>query len=103
MQFETKIVAIKAGDFPEVTNFVKQVDFVVEGTEGELSFQIPNSVTFEDPKPGEAYTPYNTLKKQDVVAWVESSPIYQPVKSHVEMVLKDMIVKAQFKPKELPW
>lgn len=100
--YTTKINSVKVKDIGEIKDVVKQVNFVLTGTEDGLTFELPNSIVLDDPEPTNL-VPFASLTQAIVEGWVETHPQLFSMKGHIALVLEKMVEESRLKNTELPW
>lgn len=104
-EFVIKITSVRTTDFPQAQDFVKQVDFTLEGKRDNQTFMLPISKRFEDPASDvSGYTPFSSLTEQQVTDWVAGDEEFlKPYKAHIDIVLDKMVTEAALSQKPMPW
>lgn len=57
----------------DVADVVVNVHWTLEGTDGEYTANVYGTVSTKPYEPGEPFTPYEDLTKEQVVGWVEEA------------------------------
>ena len=101
--FTTRVTNIRTGAVGDLTDVIKRVDFNVIGTEGGQTFELPQSIEIADPDPA-VFIRLPNVTEADVIRWIgENFTNTEAVQLHIQRVLNDMMVKASFEPKPMPW
>jgi hypothetical protein len=101
--FEIKITAIRTSDFNGLTGVVRQVDFTVKGTQEGQTFELPQTVQFDEAFAG-AFIALEDLTKANVIGFVEQGfTNMEAVEAHIQFVLDKEIAKASLQSTPLPW
>lgn len=104
--YTTKINKVRCADQAGLPDVVKQVEFTLSGEDSGCKFDLPGVVKFDfddsalDPA---SFVQFSSLTEEQVLSWLESSPVFGSVKSHVAMVVERMVAEAALAPKPLPW
>lgn len=103
MTFTIKITGIRTQTVNGLENVVKQVDWTMTGTEGNQSFELPQTTTVPDPQ-AETFIPLANLTEQQVISWVEANESRIPaIQAHIQAVLDREVAKAQLVKTAMPW
>ena len=101
--FTIKINAIRTTTIGDKTDVVKQVDWTITGTQGNQSFELPQTTALPDPDM-QQYVPLNQLTETQVVAWVESHDAnMESTKAHIQYVLDRDAASANLVGTPMPW
>lgn len=101
--FTIKINGIRTATVGDKTDVVKQVDWIMSGTEESQTFELPQTTTLPDPD-GQPFVPLNQLTEAEVIAWVEAHAENIPaIKAHIEYVLNREVAKAALATASMPW
>jgi hypothetical protein len=102
--FEIKINAIRTSELHGLPNVIRQVDFVVKGTQDGQAFELPQVAEFDDPLADGGFIALESLTEADVIGFIESGfANLEAVKSHIQFVIDREIMKASLQPASLPW
>ena len=101
--FEIKVTGVRTHDLGELTKVVKQIEFVVKGTEGIVSFELPQTLTVPDAD-ASSFVPFAQLTEAKVIEWIEAHFENMPsVHAHIQYVLDKEVAKAALAQETLPW
>lgn len=102
-EFAIKITGLRTQTVDGLANVVKQVEWVLIGTEADQTFQLPQTTTVPDPEqPG--FVPLENLTEAQVVVWIETHETRLPgIKSHIQLVLDREVAKAGLVSAAMPW
>ena len=102
-EFTTIITGIRTGTVGDLVDVVKKVEFIVRGTLGGQTFELPQWCDLTEPQ-AETFKPLGQVTEADVIQWVEANFTNWPgVKSHIQYVLDREAAKAALESKPLPW
>lgn len=101
--FEIKVTGVRTHTLGELTKVIKQIEFVVKGTEGAVSFELPQTLVVPDAD-ATSFVPFEQLTEAQVIEWINThfEPI-DAVKMHVQSVLDKEVAKAALAQETLPW
>lgn len=102
ISYTTQINSVKVKDIGEIKDVVKQVNFVLTGTEDSQIFELPNSIILDDPNPN-SFVPFANLTQAIVEGWIEAHPQLPSMKSHIALVLGKKVEEAKLADTQLPW
>jgi len=101
--FTTKVTGVRVHDLGNLTKVVKQIEFVVTGTQDGQTFELPQSLVVPDAD-GTNFVPFEQLTEQQVVAWINEHFENMPsVQAHIQYVLDKEVAKAALAQEALPW
>jgi hypothetical protein len=101
--FTISISAIRTRTIGSLDGVIKVVEFKVVGSEGGCEFELPQTVELGDPDQS-SFIPLPQVDEQSVVSWVEGSfQNMHAVKSHIQFVLKRMLLQESLSTQPLPW
>ena len=101
--FTTRVTSIRTGVVGDLTDVIKRVDFNVIGTQGGQTFELPQSIEIADPDPA-VFIQLASVTEADVIRWIgENFTNTEGVQLHIQRVLDDMMAKAAFESKPMPW
>lgn len=101
--FTIKVTGLRTATINGIENAVKQVEWTMVGTEGDQTFELPQSTTVPDPQ-SEGFVPLTNLTEAQVVAWIEAHDTRIPgIKSHIQLVLNREIARANLVSTPMPW
>lgn len=99
--YSTNILHLKgAPSFQDLTNVITEVEFEVVAVDGDYTHNsIGNlGVSLNE----DNFTPFEDITEEQVLGWVESHPIYQGHKNHLEEFINNMKVPMNW-GLEKPW
>lgn len=101
--YTIKINGVRTHTLGSLTKVVKQIEFSVVGTEGTVSFELPQTLVVPDAD-ATSFVPFEQLTEAQVVAWVNEhfEPI-DAVKMHIQSVLDKQVAEAALAQQALPW
>jgi len=101
--FSIRVTGVRTGTVQSLSNVVRQVAFVVSGSVGSSTFELPQTVDLGDPNPS-TFIDFSQVTEADVSAWIESSfQNMEGVKAHIRTVVLRMAAEAALENKPLPW
>lgn len=100
--YTTQITAVRVTSQDTLVDVVKDVDVIVTGQDGPVTFQLPTTVTLGPADPA-AFTAYEAVTEDELIAWVEASPSLGPIHGHIAQVVAKEVARAALGPKPLPW
>lgn len=101
--FEIKVTGVRTHDLGELTKVIKQIEFVVKGTEGAVSFELPQTLVVPDADAA-SFVPFAQLTEATVVEWINTHfENMDSVKAHIQYVLDKETAKAALAQEALPW
>ena len=85
-------------------NIVKQVDWIIVGTNNEQTFEyLPQTTMLEDPGT-DNFIEVDALTQTDVINWIEATDTRLDwIKSHIQVILDKQIESAALTTIPLPW
>ena len=98
--YTTNITSVKTYNTDTMQNIIKEVNWVLEGTEGDISFN--NAGTSKLLSPAD-FIPFSEVTEQQLIEWVEQSPEYLSAKEHVTTYINELVQRAQLNTPPLPW
>jgi hypothetical protein len=102
-EFTIKITGLRTQTVGGVAGVVKQVDWVLSGTEAGQVFSLSQTTTVPDPDTAN-FIPLDQLTEAEVVAWIETHDIRLPgIKQHIQLVLDRQTAQAALEPTPMPW
>lgn len=103
IDYEIKITDARVTTQGELSDVVKELAWVITGTEQGQSFSLPNVTRLGDADP-ENFTAYASATEADMVQWLEASETnMEAIKAHVAFVVERMVQQAALVQKPLPW
>ena len=101
--YTIKVTGIKTKTIGDLADVVCSVTWVLEGTENEQSFELPQETILDTPN-AESFQALGSLTEEVIASWIEVTETRMPsIKSHIQSVLDDMVSKATFTTSPLPW
>ena len=101
--YTIKVTGIKTKTIGDLADVVCSVTWVLEGTEKEQSFELPQETILDTPT-ADSFQALGSLTEEVISGWIEATETRMPgIKSHIQYVLDDMISKASFTTSPLPW
>lgn len=102
-EFTTTILNILTGDYGDLVDVIKKVEFSVRGRLGDQTFELQQWCDLTDPD-AVLFKPLEQVTEADVVAWVDTNfNNWSGVKDHIQMILDRQVSMAALEPKPLPW
>lgn len=100
--FSFKVTGLSTITLGDKLNVVKQVDWILVGTEAGQTFELPQ--TTQLPDPSDSFTPLDKLTEKEVIAWIESNETrLAGIKAHIQFVLDKEVAKASLVKAVMPW
>jgi hypothetical protein len=100
--FSFQVTGLNTITLGKKLNVVKQVDWILVGTEAGQTFELPQ--TTQLPDPSDSFTPLEKLTEKEVIAWIESNePRLAGIKAHIQYVLDKEVAKASLVKAAMPW
>ena len=101
--YTIKVTGIKTKTIGDLADVVCSVTWVLEGTENEQSFELPQETILDTPT-AESFQALGSLTEEVIADWIEATETRMPsIKAHIQYVLDDMVSKATFTTSPLPW
>ena len=101
--YSIKVTGIKTKTIGDLADVVCSVTWVLEGTENEQSFELPQETMLDTPI-AESFQALGSLTEDVIASWIETTETRMPsIKAHIQYVLNDMVSKATFTTSPLPW
>ena len=100
--FTYKVDSIRTGTVGKMTDVVKYVEWTLTGTLETQSFSLPQKIELSDPE-SLSFIPFAELTEEDVIEWIENTANLEPIKSHIQYVLDQEILKESFTSSQMPW
>lgn len=101
--FTTKVTGVRVHDLGNLTKVVKQIEFVVSGTEAGQTFELPQSLTVPDAD-ATSFVPFEQLTEAQLITWIDAHFENMPsVQAHIQTVLDKEVAKAALTQQALPW
>ena len=101
--FTTKVTGVRVHDLGNLTKVVKQIEFVVSGTQDSQTFELPQTLVVPDADAAN-FVPFEQLTEAQVVAWINEHFENMPsVQAHIQYVLDKEVAKAALAQEALPW
>lgn len=102
-EFTIKITGLRTATVNGIENAVKQVEWIMSGTEASQTFELPQSTLVPDPQ-SEGFVPLQNLTESQVVTWIETHETRIPaIKAHIQSVLDKEVAKAGLVSATMPW
>ena len=101
--FTIKVTGLRTTTIDGIENAVKQVEWTMVGTEGDQTFELPQTTTVPNPQ-SEGFVPLQNLTESQVVSWIEAHETRLPgIKAHIQLVLDREVSKAALATAQMPW
>lgn len=101
--FTIRVTGLRTATINGIADAVKQVEWVLVGTEASQSFELPQTTQVPDPQ-SEGFIPLQNLTEAQVVSWIETHETRLPgIKSHIQLVLDREVAEAALQPTAMPW
>jgi hypothetical protein len=101
--FTIKITGLRTATINGIENAVRQVDWVLSGSESGQVFELPQTTQVPDPQ-ADGFIPLASLTEAEVVMWIETHDTRLPgFKAHVQYVLDGKVAQAALQPTAMPW
>jgi len=101
--YTIKVTGIKTKTIGELADVVCSVTWILEGTEKEQVFELPQETMLDTPT-ADSFQALGSLTEEVIASWIEVTETRMPsIKSHIQYVLDDMVSKATFIESPLPW
>ena len=101
--FTIKITGLLTTTVGEFENVVKQVEWIMIGTQNGQTFELPQTTIVQDPQL-EGFVPLQNLTEAQVIAWIETHETRIPdIKTHIQSVLDREVAKAALIAATMPW
>ena len=101
--YTIKVTGIKTKTIGDLADVVCSVTWVLEGTENEQSFELPQETVLDTPI-AESFEALGSLTEDVIAGWIVATETRMPsIKAHIQYVLDDMVSKATFTTSPLPW
>jgi hypothetical protein len=85
-----------------LSDVVREIDVNVWGADGGVEFHLPVVVRLPDATPA-TFTPFESLSREQAVAWIDASRSAIHAKEHIANVIARVIEEAAMQTKPLPW
>jgi len=85
-----------------LTQVVKQIDYLMSGTENGLTFELPGTAVFPNPD-ANSFVAFSNLTKEQVTSWIPTLPDALSKQAHIQLVLDKMVTEAQLTPIAVSW
>lgn len=101
MNFTTEITEIRTYSTENYTNIIKEVDWILTGTEGTVTFNVASTSVL--PTPSDVFLPLDTISQAQVMSWLENTPEYLAAKAHLINRVSEQLAKETLVVTPLPW
>jgi hypothetical protein len=99
--YNTNILHLKgAPSFQDLTNVIKEVEFEVVAVDGDYTHNSIGHISVELNE--DSFTVFEDITEDQVIGWVESHPVHQGHKNHLEKFIDNMKVPMDV-GMEKPW
>jgi hypothetical protein len=103
MAFKIKITGLRTQTVNGVENTIKQVEWTMVGSEGEQTFELPQTTTVPDPQ-ADGFIPLADLTEAQVITWIETHELRIPaIQAHIQSVLDRQVAQSQLVSTAMPW
>jgi hypothetical protein len=101
--FTIKITGLRTATVNGIEDAVKQVEWILSGSEASQTFELPQTTQVPNPE-AEGFIPLQNLTEAQVIAWIETHDIRLPdIKAHIQSVLDREVARAALQPVPMPW
>jgi hypothetical protein len=101
--FTIKVNAIRTATIDGHAGAIKQVDWIMIGTESGQTFDLPQTTTLNDPD-GQPFIELANVTETEIIGWIEATDIRIPsIKQHIQYVLTKEIAAKSLTSTQLPW
>jgi hypothetical protein len=101
--FTIKVSGIRTATIDGHAGAIKQVDWIMIGTESGQTFDLPQTTTLNDPD-GQPFIELANVTEAEIIGWIESTDTRIPsIKQHIQYVLTKEIVAKSLTSTQLPW
>ena len=101
--YSIQVTGIKTKTIGDLVDVVCSVTWILKGTEGTQSFELPQETMLDTPT-AESFQALGSLTEDVIASWIEATDTRMPsIKAHIQYVLNDMVTKATFNQTALPW
>ena len=102
--FEIIVTGIRTATVGNLTNVVKQVEWIMRGTEQGQVFELPQKTELGDPDADNFVALESIMDPAVIVSWIEAAdPRIPAIKSHIQFVLNKQVAEATLASTPLPW
>jgi hypothetical protein len=103
MTFTIKITGLRTQTVNDIENAVKQVEWTMVGSEGEQTFELPQTTIVPDPQ-ADGFIPLENLTEAQVITWIEThEPRIPAIQAHIQSVLDRQVAQSQLVSTAMPW
>ena len=101
--FTVKVSSIRTATIDGQSGAIKQVDWVLIGTESGQTFDLPQTTTLDDPD-GHSFIELANVTEADIISWIETTDTRIPsIKQHIQYVLTKEVAAKSLTSTQLPW
>ena len=101
--YSIQVTGIKTKTIENLADVVCSVTWILKGTEGTQSFELPQETMLDTPT-AESFQALGSLTEDVIASWIEATDTRMPsIKAHIQYVLNDMVSKSTFNETALPW
>jgi hypothetical protein len=101
--FTFKITGLRTQTINGIQNAVKQVEWILKGSESNQIFELPQTTEVPDPQ-ADGFIPLQDLTEVEVISWIETHETRLPsIKAHIQYVLNKEVAKATLASAPMPW
>lgn len=101
--FKIEIKEIRVTTFGPLTNIIKQIDFVVIGSQEDQTFELSQTLTLPDPEIN-SFIRFEQITEHIVKQWIiDNFKNMHSVEAHIQYVLDKNTLKAKLSPITPPW
>lgn len=103
IDYSIEITRTRVKNENSLTNVVREVDFILTGTDRGCSFQLPVTLKLDAPDSNN-FIPFENLSKTEVENWIWSKDEeLQSYKAHIAIVVGRETAKLGLEEKPMPW
>lgn len=103
IEYNIEITRTRVKNEGDLSDVIREVDFILTGTDRGCSFQLPVTLKFDAPD-SDNFIPFEDLSKAEVENWIWSKDEeLQSYKAHIAIVVARETAKLGLEQKPLPW
>lgn len=102
--FEIQVTGIRTATVGDLTNVVKQVEWILRGTQDGQTFELPQKTELADPDSANFVPLESITDPAIIVGWIEATDQrMDATKLHIQLVLNKMVAENSYTSTPLPW